>query len=70
MKKGDLITLYDQWSSYSILQKPNSKSDVVVDYIRRGEISLVMKVGVSSVKILSPRGVLGWIWIPRVKVVE
>ncbi len=68
MKKGDLITLYDTWSSYSLIQNPNAKSDVVVGYIRKGELSLVLKVGIASVKILSPNGIIGWIWKPRVKV--
>ena len=68
MKPGDLVKLWKGWGTHSLTSKHNSMN--VVDYIHAGEVSLVLKVGVSYVKILSPRGKIGWIWGTRLEGIE
>lgn len=68
MRVGDLVKLWMGWGSHSLTSKHNSMD--VVDHIHAGELSLVLKAGVANVKVLSPRGRIGWIWKPRVLVVE
>jgi hypothetical protein len=67
VKKGDLVKLWSGWGSHALASRHNSMDRV--EHIHAGEISLVLKVGVANVKILSPRGKIGWIWKPRMEVV-
>lgn len=67
MKPGDLVRLDWIGDSYPLLKNPNI--DVEVDLVRKNELSLVLKASKYSVKLLSPRGRIGWIWKPRVEVV-
>lgn len=68
MKPGDFVKLWHVYDCHSLTSKHNSMN--TVDYIHKGEVSLVLKVGVSHVKLLSPRGKIGWIWGTRVEEVE
>jgi hypothetical protein len=40
-----------------------------VDWIHKGEIAYVLSVGKYNMKILTPRGKVGWIWIPHMEVI-
>ena len=70
MKRGDLVTLYRVWSTFPVSNQANGsvgEGNPEVDILHRGEIALVLQVGKSNVKILTPRGKMGWIWIPRLE---
>ena len=68
MRAGDLVKLWKGWGTHSLTSKHNSMD--CVDHIHAGEISLVLKVGVANVKLLSPRGKIGWIWGTRLEEIE
>ena len=68
MKQGDLVKLCSGWGSHGLTSRHNSMDRV--DHIHAGELSLVLKVGVANVKVLSPRGKIGWIWKPRLEEIE
>ena len=68
MRAGDLVKLWKGWGSHGLTSRHNSMDHV--DHIHAGELSLVLKVGVANVKLLSPRGRIGWIWKPRLEEIE
>lgn len=68
MRAGDLVKLWKGWGSHGLTSRHNSMDRV--DHIHAGELSLVLKVGVANVKVLSPRGKIGWIWKPRLEGIE
>lgn len=68
MRAGDLVKLWKGWGSHGLTSKHNSMD--VVEHIRADELSLVLKMGVANVKLLSPRGRIGWIWKPRLEMVK
>lgn len=72
MKRGDLVIIHEGYGSFfkiPVSENPNSKDNKVVDFISKNEISIILKVGVASIKIISPRGNVGWIWKPRIKTI-
>jgi hypothetical protein len=64
-RAGDLVKLWGGWGSHALTSRHNSMD--VMDHIHAGELSLVLKVGLENVKLLSPRGKIGWIWKPRLE---
>ena len=68
IRKGALVALYQVWETFPVSSHTNgcvSEGNPEVDTLRRGEIALVLRAGKASVKILTPRGKVGWIWMPR-----
>jgi hypothetical protein len=66
MKNGDLVKL-SVWKSFPLSSRHNS--DDTIETIYADELLTVLKIGKANVKILSPRGKIGWIWKPRLEVV-
>jgi len=68
IRKGALVTLYQVWETFPVSSRANGsvgEGNPDVDTLRKGEIALVLQAGKASAKILTPRGKVGWIWMPR-----
>lgn len=66
MKPGDLVKLCYGWEP--LTSQPHSIDPV--DYIHESELSTVLNVDVSRVKILSPRGKSGWVRTHTMDVIQ
>ena len=70
VRTGDLVTLMPAWKTYPIESHPGGTIEDEVDLLWKGEVHVVLEVDHTHVKVLSPRGKAGWLWIPRLEVVR
>ena len=68
MIRGDLITLYRAWNKFPVSKDPRKM--MVVDHFFKGECGLVIRVTSANVKFMTPRGIVGWLWRPRVELIQ
>jgi len=72
IRKGSLVTLYHRIREFPVARNArgcNKCGAPSVDWIHKGEIALVLSVGKYNMKILTPHGKVGWIWIPHMEVI-
>lgn len=67
VKPGDLITLCKTWNTYPLELDPHGKLPERVDTLLSGDLALVLNIDAEYTQVLSPRGIVGWIWNLRVK---
>ena len=70
VKQGELVILMPAGKTYTIESHPGGTFEDEVDLLWKGEVHVVLEVDHTHVKVLSPRGKAGWLWIPRLEVVR